>query len=378
MVTLTNRVHGLRVRDRSLRHVRHFMEVAMLVMPFAVFFGLLTQYWEMTNRLVPEFEMTPSWIEWNFSWPRVVITFFGLTGFLGLLWSSFRFHFLGVPPQQVLHHATTIDVAERLGRRLIAPGPYHWMTKFPWNEIETVEVTEKHFHLRRLPREWTGLSIVHLSDVHFIGTLRREYFEFVCRLANELQPDMFVFTGDLLDDEELVSWLPTTFGKLKAPLGCWYVLGNHDWNLDIPPIREAMNRTGWVDVSGGVQSITYGEKELLIGGDERPWMGEHPDFTTFDPDAFRLLLSHTPDNLRRARRQNVDLMLSGHVHGGQVRLPIVGPVYAPSLHGVRYAGGVYNASPTLLHVSRGLAGRYPLRWHCRPELTKLVLHAEGE
>lgn len=377
MVTLTNRVHGLRVRERGLKHLRHLLELGVLIVPWSVFLGLLVHSRELTTAILPEGEVRTSWLMLNFTGLRGWITGFGVTGFLGLLFSSYRFHFCRVPPQQVLHHTTVVDVAEKLERRPIAPGPYHWMTRFPWNEIHTVELAEKHFHLRGLPREWSGLSIVHLSDVHFIGTVERSYFETVCELAAEMQPDLFVFTGDLLDDPQLSDWLPTTLGRLKAPLGCWYVLGNHDWNLDLPPIREAMRRVGWIDVAGRLHSVVYRGNELLIGGTERLWMGAHPDFDEVASSAFRLLLSHTPDNLAWARRRRVDLMLAGHNHGGQVVLPGIGPVYSPSLHGVRFSGGVYDKSPTLLHVSRGLSGRYPLRWHCLPEVTKIVLHPQA-
>jgi predicted MPP superfamily phosphohydrolase len=66
-------------------------------------------------------------------------------------------------------------------------------------------------------------------------------------------------------------------------------------------------------------------------------------------------------------------MLAGHNHGGQVRLPLVGPLISPSLYGTRYSGGVYYEAPTLLHVSRGISGEHPLRWNCLPELAQLVL-----
>ena len=102
-------------------------------------------------------------------------------------------------------------------------------------------------------------------------------------------------------------------------------------------------------------------------------MGQHPDFGQTPAGAFRLLLSHTPDNVSWARHAQVDLMLSGHNHGGQVVLPLFGPVYSPSVYGCKYAAGTYWQPPTLLHVSRGISGRHPLRWRCRPELTRLTL-----
>ncbi len=90
---------------------------------------------------------------------------------------------------------------------------------------------------------------------------------------------------------------------------------------------------------------------------------------------FRLLLSHTPDHFAWARAHGVDLMLSGHNHGGQIVLPVIGPVFAPSRYGVRYAAGAFWSEPTLLYVSRGLSGRHPLRLNCPPELTRIVLES---
>lgn len=140
-------------------------------------------------------------------------------------------------------------------------------------------------------------------------------------------------------------------------------------------MRDALNSVGWRDLSGTTTELERNGKRIVMGGTEQPWMGSHPDFGGGDPDAFRILLSHTPDNLPWAREQNIDLMLSGHNHGGQVVLPMLGPIYSPSRYGVRYAGGVFFEEPTLLYVSRGLSAKHALRWNCPPELTKLVLES---
>jgi Ca2+-transporting ATPase len=97
-----------------------------------------------------------------------------------------------------------------------------------------------------------------------------------------------------------------------------------------------------------------------------PTRGEGANF-------FRLLLSHTPDNIGWARRHDVDLMLSGHVHGGQVRVPILGSLFVPSRYSRKYDQGVFFESPTLLSVNRGISGREPLRINCYPEVTWLTL-----
>jgi predicted MPP superfamily phosphohydrolase len=111
----------------------------------------------------------------------------------------------------------------------------------------------------------------------------------------------------------------------------------------------------------------------VVIGHEGPWLRPAPDLSDCPEGPFRLCLSHTPDNLRWARRAGIDLMLSGHVHGGQIRFPVFGSVLVPSLYGRRYDCGTFDAAPTLLHVSRGLSGEHPLRYGCRPEVTLFTL-----
>jgi predicted MPP superfamily phosphohydrolase len=287
--------------------------------------------------------------------------------------SSVGWRLRRVPRHQLTNHSSTVDIAQRLGKKPVGEGPYRYLTRVPGNEIFRVEVSQKEYRLPRLPREWDGLSILHVTDLHLIGTIDRSFFEELFEVANDMRADLVVFTGDLLDRQDCNDWLPTTMGRLDAPLGRYFILGNHDWYLDHRATRQALCDCGWIDVAGRTIEIEHRGRRLAIGGTERPWMGEHPDFDTNSQDAFRLLLSHTPDHLEFARSQNVDLMLSGHNHGGQVVLPIVGPVYAPSQFGVRYAGGVFWREPTLLYVSRGISGQHPLRINCPPELTKLVL-----
>ena len=82
---------------------------------------------------------------------------------------------------------------------------------------------------------------------------------------------------------------------------------------------------------------------------------------------------HTPDLIGWGRQQDYDLLLAGHAHGGQIRIPGIGPIICPSVHGVRYASGVFQKGRTMMHVSRGISGLQPIRLRCRPELTQLTL-----
>jgi hypothetical protein len=386
-VVLVNRAHALPLPCATLRHIRHMHDIVIPAFPLAL--------WWFVGLRGPKLLAGGSWHELPAGW----WAYFALcaAGVVSLAFSSVRYHLRRRPEQVTLRDTRVVDVAAELGGRPLGAGPFRWLTPFPGNEVFQIELSTKGLRLPRLPPEWDGLSILHLSDWHFIGTIDRPYFERAAQLAVETRADLIVFTGDLLDRQELADWIAPTLGTLAAPLGQYFILGNHDWYLDTGDTRRVLAGCGWQDVAGRVVSLDYCGARLEIGGTERPWMGKHPQFTprpitvtrsrseglgrqestrNSAPDrSFRLFLSHTPDHLAWARSQYVDLMLSGHNHGGQVVLPLIGPVYSPSLSGCRYAGGEFFEDPTLLVVSRGLAGRHPLRLGCRPEITKLVLRS---
>eukprot|EP00913_Durusdinium_trenchii_P023332 g21910.t1 len=377
-VTLVNRLHAGRISCGSLRRIRHVHDVLIPLFP-------LMLVWFLGIR-GPGLLVGGSWSSVPIGW-WIVCGLCGV-GFAGLVVSTVRWWLRRVPAQQLDQRSQIVDLVERLGEPPIGQGPLRWLTKFPGNEIFQIEVGEKEFLLPRLPAEWDGLSILHLSDLHMIGTITKPFFEEIARLAQQAEADLIVFTGDLLDKQSLKTWLPDTLGTLNARLGCYYILGNHDWFLVAAETRAKMSELGWDDLSDRTITIDGADiaagtsgTQLIIGGTELPWMGDHPEFSSSNENEFRLLLSHSPDNLPWAKANNVDLMLSGHNHGGQVVLPIVGPVYSPSRFGVRYASGTFWEPPTLLHVTRGLSSQHPLRLRCRPELAKLILrsdtHREG-
>jgi predicted MPP superfamily phosphohydrolase len=109
---------------------------------------------------------------------------------------------------------------------------------------------------------------------------------------------------------------------------------------------------------------------VLLAGTDLPWAGVDPPLAEAPAAALRILLSHAPHRVDFARRHAIDLMLAGHLHGGQVRWPLLGPV-----NGGRFHGGLFDVPPTLLHVSRGLGQMTPYRWRCSPEATTLILRA---
>ncbi len=275
---------------------------------------------------------------------------------------------------------TRIDVVSCTEARLVAGAKARCLSWIPWNQMLEIHIQKKTIQHPALPPELCGLTIAHLSDLHFTGNICREFFEVLVDQTNELQPDLIVLTGDIIDRKKCLDWIPQILGRLKARQGAYFILGNHDKRLgDVVSIRNSVIKAGLTDVSGRWLIQNNLAAPLLLAGTEEPWFHSCPDLTGAPParragGAFRVLLSHSPDQLPWARVHSFDLMLAGHTHGGQIRLPLIGPIVSPSWYGVKYASGVFHEPPTLMHVSRGVSGVDPIRINCAPELALLVLN----
>jgi predicted MPP superfamily phosphohydrolase len=275
-----------------------------------------------------------------------------------------------------------IHVAAELPSRPIDGAVIRLLDRIPGNEILWLNIHHKHLLVPNLPPGLEGSTIAHLSDLHFTGHLQRPYFDYVVDAVNQLEAELVVITGDIVDKTHCLSWIEPTLGRLRAKYGKYFVLGNHDLRVDdVDRLRELLVESGLTDMGGRWCHAPVRDTRLLLAGNERPWFVPLPDVppVTESPEGaagpLRVLLAHTPDQFPWARRHQFDLMLAGHTHGGQIRLPIVGPIIAPSRFGVRYASGTFYEAPTLMHVSRGISGLQPIRWNCPPELALLQLTA---
>jgi uncharacterized protein len=287
------------------------------------------------------------------------------------IWERWRYPVRDASDGREVFHVPRERPATKLSHARAA-----WAARLPGNQILDLEVNHKTIPLAGLKPALDGITVVHLSDFHFTGHLDRAYYEFVVERANDLQGDLVVLTGDFLDDLDCLQWIPDVLGRLEARLGIFAILGNHDKRLqDVRSIVQALESCGIQYLGGRWRTLHCREADLLLAGNESPWLP--PAAAAAEPadsdQHFRILLSHSPDQIGWARRFRFDLVLAGHTHGGQVRLPGVGPVLAPSRYGTRYASGLFYEHPTWMHVSRGVAGAHPLRIGCRPEVTRLVL-----
>jgi predicted MPP superfamily phosphohydrolase len=314
------------------------------------------------------------WASSPWGWPQLVTLYVlvcAVVGFIGLPLNTLRRQRRRDP--SVAKSSRVLDVAKHLGYRPIGHNKERLLARLPCNEVFQVELVERTLCLPRLPAAWDGLTILHVSDLHLNGTPDRDYFRFVLERCADWQPDLVAVTGDIADSMHHMRWIVPVLGRLRWRIAGFAILGNHDHWYDPPFIRRRLRRLGLHVPSNIWQQIDVRGEPLVVIGHEGPWLKPAPDLSDCPREPFRLCLSHTPDNIRWARRARVDLMLSGHVHGGQIRFPLFGSVLLPSCYGRRYDCGVFDEAPTLLHVSRGLSGDHPVRYLCRPEATRLTL-----
>ena len=368
-IGLANRVHGTGLPRRLLKSISAACYLLLVLLPVAAIGLAVADGW-FRNGPTPE-----EWLRGNWGY----LTPFWAIGISTIgFWARRNFQ-QSLPASVRKNTETIVDVAAKLNFKPLSGVRSRLLSLVPGNQVLELAVQEMRLTLDRLPKELDGLSIAHLSDLHFTGRIGVEFFEEVVHQTAALRADMIVITGDVLDEIEYLDWFDRTLAKLSAPLGIYFVLGNHDeFTGEAPRLRRALETIGMIDLGGRWKRLELSGGEMILAGNELPWFTPPADMQncparTADSGQLRILLSHSPDQLPWARHWDFDLMLAGHTHGGQIRLPIVGPIVCPSRHGVKYASGTFYDHPTLMHVSRGVSGEAPIRLNCRPELSRLVL-----
>ena len=263
-----------------------------------------------------------------------------------------------------------------------AAGVALWSGEVSRHEISTEEHT---VYISRLPDAFRGLRIVQVSDIHY-----DEYTEpfFVRRMVehvNRLRPDVVVLTGDFIS----YGPLPFSFARrhiwdcaaILRGIECprrYAVLGNHDCIVGTEYILDALESNTIPVLLNAAVPLERDGKRLWIAGLGSACTGlAKPDVaipaTAQSDNEPVIVLAHEPDILPQIARYNVDLMLSGHTHGGQVRLPFLPPVQLPPL-GKNYVEGFFRLGSTQLYVNRGIGSvGLPFRLFCPPEITQFTL-----
>ena len=233
------------------------------------------------------------------------------------------------------------------------------------------------------------LRILHISDVQTARVT--DYEESVFRKMAELQPDLILHTGDLVqtrnheNDSVERTKLLSLFGTLRPPLGIWHVHGDTDRHLvrldsaALAPLRVLGDESAALTTPGGLVSL-YG---LTLASSENAW-DPHPGARQWarESKGFKILLGHNPNYVLQAAELPVDLCLAGHTHGGQIRIPFFGPPLIMCDVPRHLARGWNRVGETRLNVSAGIGGEHcaglpTLRLNCPPEMTLIVVSPPG-
>jgi hypothetical protein len=243
----------------------------------------------------------------------------------------------------------------------------------------------KEIALRRWPSQLNGFTIALLSDFHYDPYFSVHPIRSAVEVVNGLQPDLIALTGDFVSvplvgnsakgaaDAEPCAQL---LGKLRAPHGVWSVLGNHDVFSSADRVTNALHAAGIPMLSNKSVAIEKDGARFWLGGVEDVLAGRADVSRTLrgiPSEEAVVLMAHEPDYADYVAGYPVDLQLSGHTHGGQVRFPFMRPLYLPPL-AKKYVWGLFKIRDLTLYTNAGIGTvELPVRWNCPPEITFITV-----
>lgn len=255
-----------------------------------------------------------------------------------------------------------------------------------------IHVTDITIQSPKLSKTFDGYKVVHLSDLH--GKSFGKNQKSLVKKIKDLQPDLIVFTGDLVDsrrykEEDSIGLI----GQITELAPVYYVTGNHEWrSRSFSTLEKALIDNHVHVLHNTFDRIKKDKDEIYILGVDDPslrdsWMDEeetmkdHIEFSMKElpeEDGFKILLSHRPELFSLYSEYNIDLTFSGHAHGGQIRLPFIGGLVTPHQGFFpKYTAGMYTKNDAILIVSRGLGNSiFPQRIFNRPEIVMVTLKIE--
>ncbi len=240
--------------------------------------------------------------------------------------------------------------------------------------------------LPRLPEAFRGLKIVQISDFHYAEYTEAFFIRKVVERVNQLKPDVVAMTGDFITTgfwsrENTVRFAgecAEILARVECPLR-YAVLGNHDCSIKLycQTVTDELNAHGISVLKNLSAPLERDGARLWFAGTgdalNRDFRLDEALPAARSADEPVILLMHEPDVLPEVARHGVDLMLSGHTHGGQIRIPFLPAMFLPQL-GQDYVEGLYRLGPTQLYVNRGVGTvNLPFRFNCPPEITLITL-----
>lgn len=245
------------------------------------------------------------------------------------------------------------------------------------NDVYDIEVTRHEVFIDDLPPSFDGYRIAFLTDTHVASFMRRGLYREAVAQAMRFDPDLILLGGDFVTWERHIPLMAEVLlTGLEARDGVYAVLGNHDYWANADGVIAAMTVRGVRFVINRSIMLRRGDDAISLVGIDELYRGE-PDvdtaFALVDPSVPCLGLSHHPDIIGLLGGKRVDLLVCGHTHGGQIRVPFFGSIVVPSKHEARYASGFHREERVLMYVSRGIGAIPPLRILCKPEVATFTL-----
>ncbi len=246
------------------------------------------------------------------------------------------------------------------------------------HEPATPALTPVHIYDARIPAGFDGFTIGQISDIHLGQPFSDANLRWAIITLNASTPDLIVLTGDLVNDRPAVTRLPYYLRQLRAPYGVYAITGNHDYVEGIDDVAQALQVAGIPLLRNQGFMLNHHGDNLWVAGTDDWWHGQmRIDRAIADAPAQTpvILLAHAPDAAFEASTYpQILLQLAGHVHGGHLNLPGLGPLARPRF-GRWLTQGTQRINTMWLHISLGLSGRQ-LRIGSRPEVGIIHLHAQ--
>lgn len=247
-------------------------------------------------------------------------------------------------------------------------------------------IVRQDFFLPRWPERLQGFTVALLSDFHYDPYFSVHPLQAAIPMVNSLRPDLILLGGDfvsvpLIGDDRKAAFAAEPCARLlrqmTAPHGLWAVLGNHDDATDRKHVTRALQAENIQVLANQSQAIERDGARIWLAG-VNDVLSRTADLSKtlrrVPADEAVILLAHEPDFADEAAKFPIDLQLSGHSHGGQVRIPLLPPLYLPAM-AKKYVWGTYRVGPLTLYTNAGLGTiGVPMRLNCPPEITLMTLH----
>lgn len=233
---------------------------------------------------------------------------------------------------------------------------------------------------KTLPDSFDGLKIIHFSDLHYGSTVDYKYLTKVVNIINEQKPDIIFFTGDLIDKDcnltdKQLNKITQELNKLKSTLGNYIVTGNHDIK-HLEKYKEII-KDNFILLDNEEKLLYYKESTpiSIVGLSDASETKVNYDVLKNDNTLFRFVLAHEPDEYKKISEYSFNILLSGHSHNGQIRLPFIGAVYTP-VGAKTYYEQYYKLDNKEIYVSNGIGtSKIELRFLSTPSINLYRLYA---